>query len=177
VAGAYDWADALLASAEEVDLKALHEAEVLEREAHEAVERRRRSSAAAWAKRGEIALIEPRYLEAAEHFQAAAAIVPADDYDLRGRYLHGQAGALYEHGERLGDNDSLRRAVAPYRAALEESTRERVPLDWAKIQHNFGNALQTLGAGEAGTGRLEEAVAVSRAALEEHTRACPSTGR
>jgi hypothetical protein len=60
--------------------------------------------------------------------------------------------------------------VAAYRAALEESTRERVPLDWAGAQNNLGNALLTLGERETGTARLEEAVAAFRAALEERTR-------
>jgi tetratricopeptide (TPR) repeat protein len=100
----------------------------------------------------------------------AAGLVPAGDYDLRGDYLAAQGKALYEHGERKGDNGSLRRAVAIYRAALQERTRERVPLDWAVTQNNLGGALQTLGEREAGTGRLEEAVAAYRAALEERTR-------
>ena len=49
-------------------------------------------------------------------------------------------------------------------------TRERVPLNWATTQNNFGNALATLGERESGTGRLEQAVATYRAALEERTR-------
>jgi hypothetical protein len=40
---------------------------------------------------------------------------------------------------------------------LQEWTRERVPLDWAGAQNNLGTALQTLGARESGTVRLEEA--------------------
>ena len=59
--------------------------------------------------------------------------------------------------------------MAAYRAALEERTRERVPLQWAGTQMNLGNALKTLGEREPGTGRLEEAVAAYRAALEERT--------
>ena len=55
--------------------------------------------------------------------------------------------------------------------ALEEYTRARVPLDWAMTQNNLGSALQTLGARESGTARLEEAVTAFRAALEERTRA------
>ncbi len=80
---------------------------------------------------------------------------------------------------------SLRRSIPPapldrprppprdaaYRAALEETTRARVPLDWARTQTNLATALQTLGARESGTVRLEEAVAAYRAALEERTRA------
>ena len=60
--------------------------------------------------------------------------------------------------------------MAAYRAALEEWTRERVPLDWAMTQMNLGNALTRLGERESGTARLEEAVAAYRAALEEQTR-------
>ena len=36
-------------------------------------------------------------------------------------------------------------------------------------QNNLGNALQTLGARESGTARLEQAVEAFRAALEEYT--------
>ena len=64
----------------------------------------------------------------------------------------------------------LEEAVAAYRGALEEYTRDRVPLDWAMTQNNLGNALLNLGAREPGTARLEEAVAAYRAALEERTR-------
>ena len=54
--------------------------------------------------------------------------------------------------------------------ALEEYTRERVPLDWAVAQNNLGNALRELGARESGTVRLDEAMAAYRAVLEERTR-------
>jgi hypothetical protein len=60
--------------------------------------------------------------------------------------------------------------VAAYSAALEERTRERVPLDWATTQNSLGAALCALGGRESGTARLEEAVAAFRAALEERTR-------
>ena len=73
-------------------------------------------------------------------------------------------------GERESGTARLEEAVAAYRAALEEWTRERVPLEWATTQNNLGNALRTLGERESGTARLEEAVAAYRAALEERTR-------
>ncbi len=73
-------------------------------------------------------------------------------------------------GERESGTARLEEAVAAYRAALEERTRERVPLDWAATQNNLGNALWTLGERESGTGRLEEAVAAYREALKERTR-------
>ena len=46
-------------------------------------------------------------------------------------------------GERESGTARLEEAVAAYRAALEERTRERVPLDWATTQNNLGNALLT----------------------------------
>ena len=73
-------------------------------------------------------------------------------------------------GERESGTEHLDEAVAAYRAALEEQTRERVPLDWAKTQNDLGNALEALGERESGTAQLEEAVAAYRAALEERTR-------
>jgi tetratricopeptide (TPR) repeat protein len=56
------------------------------------------------------------------------------------------------------------------RAALEERSRNRVPLLWAETQSRIGDALRLLGEREAGTARLEEAVAVYRQALQEQTR-------
>ena len=68
-------------------------------------------------------------------------------------------------GEREGAVARMEEAVAAFREALKENTRERVPLDWAKTQINLGNALRTLGERETGTARLEEAVGVFREAL------------
>ncbi len=57
--------------------------------------------------------------------------------------------------------------MTAYRAAMQEQTRERVPLQWAMTQNNLGNALVGLGERESGTARLEEAVTAYRAAIEE----------
>ena len=73
-------------------------------------------------------------------------------------------------GERESDTARLEEAVAVYRAALEERTRERVPLDWAGTQNNLGLVLWRLGERESETVRLEEAVTAHRAALAERTR-------
>jgi tetratricopeptide (TPR) repeat protein len=59
----------------------------------------------------------------------------------------------------------LEEAVAAYRAALEERSRERVPLQWATTQNNLGTALSTLGERESGTARLEEAISCWDACL------------
>jgi tetratricopeptide (TPR) repeat protein len=78
--------------------------------------------------------------------------------------------ALQMLGQREARTERLEEAVAVYRAALEERTRDRVPLDWAATQYNLGNALQMLGQRETRTKLLEEAVAAYRLALEEWTR-------
>src|SRR5271166_5278947 len=86
-----------------------------------------------------------------------------DDADESRQCARDARGAGKRHG-------AAEEAVAAYRAALEEWTRERVPLDWAMTQMNLGTALKTLGERETGTARLDEAVAAYRAALEENTR-------
>jgi tetratricopeptide (TPR) repeat protein len=57
--------------------------------------------------------------------------------------------------------------VDAYSAALAEYTQEGVPLQWARVQTDLGNALATLGEREVGTARLEQAVDAYRAALTE----------
>ena len=78
--------------------------------------------------------------------------------------------ALATLGERGSGTERLEQAVAAYHAALEEYTRDRVPLDWAMTQNSLGNVLQALGERESGTKRLEQAVIAYRKALEERTR-------
>jgi hypothetical protein len=55
--------------------------------------------------------------------------------------------ALQTLGSRESGTARLEEAVAAYRAALEEMTRDRVPLDWATTQNNLGHALRALGKG------------------------------
>ena len=95
---------------------------------------------------------------------------PGWDADARGSTLVILADALQTLGDQSGQNAPLQEAVDAYRAALQELTRERVPLDWAVTQNNLGNALSRLGERESGTQRLEEAVDAYRAALQERTR-------
>jgi tetratricopeptide (TPR) repeat protein len=92
------------------------------------------------------------------------------DPGQRAGLWHSLGVALAQIGEQRGDDDALREAVAAYRAALEEYTRERVPLDWAMTQNNLGNALAILGARRGRDAALREAVDAYRAALEVYTR-------
>ena len=88
----------------------------------------------------------------------------------RAQLHHALGLGLWVIGEQSGDKKALVEALAAYRAALTEWTRERVPLQWAQTQNNLGNVLCRLGERESGTPRLEEAVAAFRAALSEWTR-------
>ena len=69
-----------------------------------------------------------------------------------------------------GSEALIEEAIAAYRAALEERTQERVPLDWAMTQNNLGNALSDLGRMRGSEALIEEAIAAYRAALEELTQ-------
>jgi tetratricopeptide (TPR) repeat protein len=80
------------------------------------------------------------------------------------------ADSLTTFGEQRGDVNSLKKAIAAYRDALKELTREREPLDWAATQNNLGSALHRLGERESRTARLEEAVAAYGEALKESPR-------
>ena len=86
-----------------------------------------------------------------------------------------EAGSAYLETDRrasaVDGNRWLLLAIERYRdRALRYVDRTSRPDDWAATQNNLGAALQTLGARESGTARLEEAVAAYRAALEERTR-------
>src|SRR5262249_13992701 len=134
------------------------------------------------ARRGDLALTRLRYVEAAKHFANAAALVPpkrAEDKriaalqsaneDKRIIYLQKEAGALYQQGDELGDNDALLSAIQRYNRLIHLTPRERVPLDWAATQNDLGNVLLALGQRESGTARLEAAITAYREALKEWT--------
>jgi tetratricopeptide (TPR) repeat protein len=95
----------------------------------------------------------------------------AGSADQRGTALNLFGGALAHLGERESGTARLEEAIAAYREALKENTREREPFEWAKAQNNFGTVVRVLGERESGTARLEEAVAAYREALKEQTRA------
>jgi tetratricopeptide (TPR) repeat protein len=94
----------------------------------------------------------------------------ASSDDERGMAQDNLCIALSTLGERESGTARLEEAVAAYREALKEWTRERVPFDWATTRNSLGNALSSLGERESGTARLEEAVAAYRDALKEWTR-------
>jgi tetratricopeptide (TPR) repeat protein len=94
----------------------------------------------------------------------------ARDADERGFAAVLLGVTLSTLGERESGTARLEEAVSTYRDALQEYTRERVPLNWAGTLNNLGNVLSALGGRESGTTRLEEAVSIYRDALQEYTR-------
>jgi tetratricopeptide (TPR) repeat protein len=90
--------------------------------------------------------------------------------DERGMALNDLGTALGTLGHRESGTDKLNEAVAAFREALKENTRDRAPLQWARTQMNLGNALRMLGERESGTDKLNKAVAAFREALKENTR-------
>jgi hypothetical protein len=91
--------------------------------------------------------------------------------DERGAARANLGIALWRLGERESGTARLEEAVAAYCAALEEYTRERVPLNWAATQSNLGNALATLAARQKSTLLLEEALASMRGAVDAYQQA------
>jgi len=124
------------------------------------------------ARRGDVALTRLRYAEAAKHFaEAARTLPPGVEYSAKQRdYLTREASALYRQGDEFGDNAALLAAIERRQLLLKMVPRAALPLDLAKTQNHFGNALAVLGERKSGA-PLEEAVVAYRAALQELTRA------
>ncbi len=151
----FDRADRLLAEAEALDVAA--------------GERRLERAVEAMEKRAELAWSEGRYETAADHYARAAKTVPRSD-GLDWAQLKYNEGVVSQTGGAISpEPELLFRAIAVYQIALQERTRERVPMDWAATQNNLGVALRTLGA-RGDDGALVQAVAAYEAALEEYTR-------
>jgi tetratricopeptide (TPR) repeat protein len=155
-AGQLDRADELLGKVQELQDAALVSME-LER-------------AATSAQRGQLAMAQLRYSDAARQFADAAQRVPESRPDIRLGYLDLEAAALFQEGEEHGDYSALIAAIERYGVLLVLRPRDRVPLEWAMTQMNLGNALERVGERENGTARLEQAATAYRAALEERTR-------
>jgi tetratricopeptide (TPR) repeat protein len=169
-AGHLDEADQLVSQAEQAELAAAHQAQQLAQQAQAAADQRLLRAASDRSVRGDIAMTKQHYLDAAQHFQEAADLVPAGHPNEKGRFLFAEADALYQQGDKRGDNPALVKAITAYKLALQQYTRDRVPLDWAMTQNNLGVALEKLGERESGMAHLTEAVAAYRAGLEERTR-------
>jgi tetratricopeptide (TPR) repeat protein len=101
---------------------------------------------------------------------ARIATLRATDSLERGATTSDLAVSLAALGERESGAEHLQEAIAAHRAALNDYTRQHMPLEWAMTQNNLGNALVSLGTRESGIASLNEAVAAFHAALQELTR-------
>ncbi len=120
------------------------------------------------AQRGELAMTQLRYADAAVHF--AEAVRTAADKESRIKHLWSEANAHYTQGSERGDNAALEMAIARQTELVNLQPRNQDSLAWAATQNYLGIALATLGERESGTARLEQAVKAFRAALLEYTR-------
>ena len=93
---------------------------------------------------------------------ACATFVCGSARYFEGRITFGTEGTLLfaTNGNRESGTARLRDAVAAYREALKEYTRERVPLDWAMSTGNQGVALMWLA-------KRRSDAAMARMALEQ----------
>ncbi len=92
------------------------------------------------------------------------------DGDAKGAIQFSHAMALFYLGTEKGEAELLEQSVTAFRGALEEWTRDHLPLQWARAQMNLGNALGLLGRLRADVALLHQAEAAYRSALEEWTR-------
>jgi tetratricopeptide (TPR) repeat protein len=111
-------------------------------------------------RRGEIALIRLRYLEAADYFAKAAALllIEKSHPEQRISYLEREAHATFLHGKEYGNNGALRSAVNLYAQIVELKYKHAEASDIAATKNNFGVVLLTLGERESGISELERAI-------------------
>jgi tetratricopeptide (TPR) repeat protein len=164
-AGRLTEADKLLDQAKDAELAAFRQARELAQKAQEAADRHALTAAKLLASRGNIALTQLHYADAAGAFKEAATLVPPGHLDVTADLLDNESGALYRQGDERGDNTALKQSVEIWHVVLGYRTRDRRPLDWAMTETNLGAALERLGEREIGTDGLEQAVAAYRAAL------------
>jgi tetratricopeptide (TPR) repeat protein len=111
-------------------------------------------------RRGEIALIRLRYLEAADYFAKAAALllIEKSHPEQRISYLEREAHATFLYGKEYGNNGALRSAVNLYAQIVELKYKHAEASDIAATKNNFGVVLLTLGERESGISELERAI-------------------
>jgi hypothetical protein len=111
----------------------------------EALDRLALNAAQTTAQRGDVALTQLRYRDAAKRFADAAAKLPSSHDDERWKYLNKEADALSWQGNEFGDNEALISAIERYRQLVEIRPRNVFALDWAATEVSLGFALAVLG--------------------------------
>lgn len=75
------------------------------------------------------------------------------------------ASSLADGGTSFGIINYLKLAVKHYQATLEEWTKNRVPLDWASVQYNMGNALMHIAWYDKDVGKVAQGLGAFDSAL------------
>lgn len=96
---------------------------------------------------------------------AKTSVVIAQTADQNGSALNNLGAALQTLGERESGTARLEEAVAAYRDALTERTRERVPLQWATTQYNFSLVIEVLATRNGSASTFQEALDCAKGAL------------
>lgn len=166
-------ADGVISLAQEYRVKASARADevsaTLARE-EEDIGARHLEVAATYAKQAETDILAFDYMSAAELYRRARAEVEKWDAAKSFEYGAAEAIALMNHGDLRGENGALRRSIELHKKLLSAIGHADRPEDWAMLQSNLGNALQTLGARDDETALLQESVEAYRAALEVRKR-------
>ncbi len=102
---------------------------------------------------------------------ALASLDRAQDADERGATQNNLGNALQTLGERESGTARLEEAVTAFRAALEERTQDRVPLNWAATTLNLGLAYASLFDKTGDQAWLDKALSAVRAAREVYDAA------
>ena len=116
---------------------------------------------------------------AGQAFEAALSVTPRDQQPTIWGAAQNNLGNVHQAIGLRTDNQFVAagrhlQALTAYRSALQELTRERVPVQWASVQQNLGNTLQSLAyrAPDAEQARtyLRQAGEAQQAALTVMTR-------
>jgi tetratricopeptide (TPR) repeat protein len=136
--GHLDVADQLLAQAEKVDL-------TIAQERPDEGRARVQSAAESRSERGCIEELRYRYRAAADHYAAAAEILPR--HEARGRWQHliSQAKALARQEREFGDLGALSEAVGLYDTCTSLRPAGSASKEWAVTQCLFGGLIVRLG--------------------------------
>lgn len=119
--------------------------------------------------RGKIALTRLRYLEAAQLFDQAVALIPPDDqnHQLRKQYLELKAAALYNEGSEHGDTKAAASAVDQFRQLLDLETGDNSLIARARLTYALARSLLILSYRDGDLQHLREAIAALRSVLDQ----------
>lgn len=134
-------------------------------QAETALKQRRLADAAVYEKRGDAAALGFDFLAAAADYGKAADLAERWDGKTFRTLLSAQATALYDHGNKTGAREALRRALDLYQRVLESGDQAIQTANRGLALNNYGVALQSLGEMDTDSTTLKDALDTYREAL------------